>query len=148
VPGGSLHLRFLADGDGTGKLLVRAEANGFSGEGGAYFDAAQLEAFARKLGAFPIEGRPSLAGGFWSKTKANELDQELVAIAAYPSDARGHVAVHVRLATELWNGDRPESKHTVSLQLVTSYEPLRHFSAALVALVNGNADEATLMGDV
>jgi hypothetical protein len=148
MSGGSLRLRFLADGDGTGKLLVRAEANGFSGEGGAYFAAGQLEAFAKKLGAFPIEGRPSLAGGFWSKTKAGELDQEHVAIAAYPSDARGHVAVHVRLATELWGDARPESKHSVSLELITSYEPLRHFSAALAALVRGTVEEAILTGDI
>jgi hypothetical protein len=53
----SLRLRFHDDGDGTGKLLAQAEANGFAGTSGAYFDKQRLSDFARALEAFPLVGR-------------------------------------------------------------------------------------------
>jgi hypothetical protein len=37
-----LRIRFLDDKDGSGKLLVRAQADGFSGESGAYFNVDDL----------------------------------------------------------------------------------------------------------
>jgi hypothetical protein len=145
---GSLRLRFLADGDGTGRLVARAEANGFAGASGAYFDVRTLEGFAISLGAFPLSGRPSVSSGFYSRTKRGELEQEHLSIACYPVDGRGHLAVHVRLATELWPPARPESQHVVALEMMTTYAPLGRFSRELLALLNGRVEEAVLEGDV
>jgi hypothetical protein len=147
VAGDSLSLRFYDDGDGTGKLVVRAAANGFSGESGAYFDATSLTDFARRIGEFPIAGRPSASGGFYSKTARGELEQEHVALVCYPVDARGHIGIQVRLATELWPPARPESRHSVSLEILTTYEPLGRFSRGLLGLLAGTVEEAVLEGD-
>jgi len=39
------------------KLMARAEADGFSGEGGAYFNVEELEEFAEALRVFPPPSR-------------------------------------------------------------------------------------------
>jgi len=59
---GFLRLRFHDEGDGTGKLVADAEANGFAGSGGAYFDKQELSDFAQALEAFPLVGRPAIMG--------------------------------------------------------------------------------------
>ena len=147
MSGSSLRLRFFADGDGTGKLVARAESKGFAGEGGAYFDARALEQFAMSLRAYPLTDRLSVAGGYYSKAPPHELEQEHLSIAFYAANARGHIGVHVRLATPLWQPARAESQLSVSLEILTTYEPLGRFSKALVALVNEEVEEAVLEND-
>jgi hypothetical protein len=149
MPHSYLQLRFDDDGDGTGKLLVRAGAGGFAGEGGAYFSVSEVEAFALALSAFPLpeQPRPSLVGGFWKKDNSGEVDQELLGLAAYPIDKRGYVGMQIRIATELWERDRPESQKVVRLEIITSYEPLGRFSKKLIATVRGKAEEAVLEGE-
>src|SRR5262245_17985713 len=100
-----LRLRFDDDGDGTGKLHARAEAHGFAGEGAAHFAIPRPQAFASSLLAFPLPAEPpaSLAGGFWDKGKAKTLEQEHLAITAYPIDKTRRIGVQVRMATEAWN---------------------------------------------
>ena len=144
---GSLRLWFHDDGDGTGELIARAEAHGFSGESGAHFDKQSLESFAMKLEAFPLVGRPSIASGFWDRARHGEMGQENLAIECYAVDAQGHLGLRVRLATELWPPARAESQHTVALEMRTTYEPLRRFSRAIVALLRGDAEEAILEGE-
>jgi len=41
------------------------------------------------------------------------------------------INVHVRLATELWDGARCESQSAVRLELLTTYEALGRFSREL-----------------
>ncbi len=142
-----LRLQFYDDGDGTGKLVAWAEGHGFAGESGAYFDKLAVEAFATKLEAFPLVGRPSIVGGFYSKERPGDIEQELLSIECYPIDAQGHLALRVRLATELWPPARAESRHAVALEILTTYEPLRQFSHALLALLRGHLEEAVLEGE-
>jgi hypothetical protein len=149
--GDRLTLRFHNHGDGTGELSVQATANGFSGEASTYFDVAELTDFARRIGEFPVTGRPSVSGGlysngFYSKTRGR-LEQEHVALVCYPADTRGTVAIQVRLATELWPAGRPQSQHSVSLEIVTLYERLRRFSSVLAGLLSGSLEEAVLEGE-
>lgn len=143
--GGSVRLRFLDDGDGSGKLVARAKANGFAGEGGAYFSTHRLEQFAASLEEFPLNGRRSIAGGFYDRSGA--LEQELLSLVAYQIDAQGHIGVRVRLSTELWPSTRAESQHSVALEIRTTYERLRQFSHAILQLIHGHAEEAVLEGD-
>lgn len=149
MPRGYLQLSFRDDGDGTGKLLARAEADGFAGKGGAYFSANQIEAFAAALTAFPLpqQPRPSLSGGYWKKDHSGELDQEHLGLEAYPIGKRGYIGIHVRIATEIQDQDRPESQLAVRLEIVTSYEPLGRFGRQLIALVRGSVEEAVLEGE-
>ena len=140
---GRLSLRFEDDDDGTGKLLAQAASDGFSGEGGAWFSTRGLQEFADAISTFPIadENRPSIAGGFW---KNGGLEQVLLSLKVYPIDRRGHVGVHVTIATERWRDERPESQQKVELEIVTGYEPLAKFSRDLKALVEGRINEAIL----
>jgi hypothetical protein len=147
---GRLQLRFKDDDDGTGKLLVSAKSGGFAGEGGAWFSCGTIEKFADAVGCFPISKNdvPILRGGFWKKDNSGELAQEHLAISVSPADNRGHLAVRVRIATELWEGSAPESQQAVRLEIITSYEPMVRFSRELKALVAGARDELVLEGDL
>ena len=142
-----LQLRFDDDGDGTGKLLARAEANGFGGESGAYFDKAGLEDFAAKLGTFSVPDHTSIAGGFYSQERQGELEEVHVAIDCYPVDVQGHLGIRVRLSTERWESKRPASQHSVAVEILTTYEALRRFSNTLAAHLRGDVEEAVLWGE-
>jgi|SRR5436309_4504232 len=90
--GNYLRLRFMDDGDGTGKLMARAEADGFSGEGGAYFNVEELEEFAEALRVFPPpldDHRRSIASGFCSKEDPSKLAQEHLRISVYLANPTG-----------------------------------------------------------
>lgn len=147
--GNYLRLRFEDDTDGTGKLIARAQANGFSGEGAAHFSVTQLEEFAAALLEFPLptDPWPSIAGGFWDRSNRGRLDQEHLAITAYQIDKRGRIGIQVRMSTEVWKGTRAESQMVAKVEIVTNYEPLAQFSRALSALVRGAANEAVLEGE-
>ena len=99
-----LRLRFQDDGDGTGKLLARAEAAGFAGEGGAYFNTSAIEEFAEAIGAFPLpseDPRLSIAGGFSRLERHDGVEVEHLAITVYLADAqRGYIGIQSRMATE------------------------------------------------
>ena len=141
-----LRVRFYDEGDGTGALLIHAEANGFAGTGDAYFSISQLEDFAAKLGAFPLL-RARIAGGYYSGETYVELKQTHVAIECYPVDDNGDLALRLHLSTKLGASDRPESQQSVVLEIRTTYEPLRRFGNELAALIRGIKNEAFLEGD-
>ena len=151
MAGSHLRLRFQDDGDGTGELFVRAEAEGFSGEGAACFDIGELEEFAKALRVFPLppeDKRRSIAGGFGSRERQGELDREHLGISVYPVDAhRGHIGIQVRMATRAWPGTRPESQKRAVVEIITTYQPLSRFSADLLAVLNGSIKEALLEGE-
>jgi|SRR5580698_9706891 hypothetical protein len=145
-----LRLRFSDDGDGTGELLARAEADGFAGESGAYFNPAEIEAFAKAIGTFPLpvdDKRLSITGGFWSRERRGDLEQELLGISVYFADApRGYIGIQIRMATPIWKGTRPDSKKSAAVEVVTTYEPLAKFSRDLDAVLRGKLKEAVLKG--
>ena len=145
-----LLVSYYDDGDGTGKLHVRATSNGFAGEGGAWFSDQQVLEFADGIAAFPISEKdsPVIRGGFYKRDMSGELEQELLALAVYHIDRTGHVAVQVRIATEVWPPNRPESQQSVKLEIRTSYQPILQFSKDLKALVKGAVTEAVLHGDL
>ncbi len=146
-----LRLRFLDDGDGTGKLLACAEAGGFRGESGAYFGVEELKNFANAISLFPLpsnDKRLSIASGFCKKDGSGELDQEHLAISVYAADARrGYIVVQIRMATEVWESTRPESQMAAKIEVVTTYEPLSRFSKDLLSLLDGRVREALLEGE-
>ena len=145
-----LLIRFLNEDDGTGKLQVRAHCNGFSGEGSAWFSTDELDEFASALAVFPIseENPPAIRSGFGRQDGSGELEQEHLSLRVYPIDRTGHLGVQIRLATEVWAQTRPESQHSVQLEIPTSYEPLAQFSRQLKALLDGSVKEAILEADL
>jgi hypothetical protein len=149
--GNYLRLRFINDGDGTGKLMAWAKADGFSGESGAYFNVEELEEFAEALKVFPLppeDSRRSIAGGFGSKEHHPELAQEHLGISIYLANAQcGYVGIQVRMATEVWPDTRPESKKQVVVEILTTYEPLSKFSRDLLSVLRGSLKEAEIEGE-
>ena len=145
-----LLVSYYDDGDGTGKLHVKATSDGFTGEGGAWFSQQQVLEFADGVAAFPISEKnpPVIKGGFYKRDLSGELDQEHLALAVYPIDRIGHIAVQVQIATEVWEQTRPESQQSVKLEIRTTYQPILQFSKDLKALVNGHVAEAVLHGDL
>jgi hypothetical protein len=150
MPHSYLRLRFQDDHDGTGKLLARAEAAGFAGESGAYFNISEIEEFAAAIAVFPVPENESysICGGFGKRDGSGELEQEHLGIEVYPLDSRrGYLGMQVRMATELWTPAKPESQRAARVEVVTSYEPLSKFSRDLIAVVRGSVQEAWLVGE-
>jgi hypothetical protein len=149
--GNYLRLRFLDDGDGTGKLMARAEADGFSGESGAYFNVEKLKEFAEALNVFPLppeDHRRSIASGFGSKEDHTKLAQEHLGISVYLVSAhRGYVGIQVRMATEVRPGTRQESTKQAVVEILTTYEPLSTFSRDLLSVLHGSLNEAVVEGE-
>ena len=121
-----------------------------SGHGAAWFGVAELEEFAGAVGAYPIpsDKRTEIAGGFWKKDASGELQQEHLAIAVYRIGHRGQVGVQLRIASELWEGDRPDSQSTVTVELLTTHQPLGDFSQQPRSVIRGEAQMAILEVDV
>jgi hypothetical protein len=146
-----LRLRFFDDGDGTGKLVARAAADGFSGEGGAYFAVEELREFAEALQVFPLppeDDRRSIAGGFGSDEDHTKVAQEHLGISVYLADPqRGYVGIQVRMATEMWPDTRPESKKQAVVEILATYEPLSRFSRDFVRVLRGSLQEAVIEGE-
>ena len=149
--GNYLRLRFLDDGDGTGKLMAWAAADGFSGESGAYFNVETLEEFAEALQLFPLppaDHRRSIASGFGSKEDHTKLSQEHLGISVYLANPqRGYVGIQVRMATEMWPDNRPESKKLAVVEILATYEPLSKFSRDLLSVLRGALKEAVIEGE-
>ena len=144
-----LKLRFVNDDDDTGELLAQAAANGFAGEGEAWFSVDQIKRFAKAIAAFPLSDDPccSLAGGFFEKDGSGRLAQEHLYISVYPINHRGNIGVQVQLADAMWQDFRQESQRRVQLEITTTYEPLGRFSRQVQALARGDVEEAVLEGE-
>ena len=149
MSGGFLRIRFVDDYDGSGELIAHAGSNRFSGIGRAYFNTDTIAAFATAIAAFPLsnDARPMITGGFSTTDRPDELDQEHLGITAYPIGSRGYIGVRVRMATPLHAGERPESRESATIEVVTTYEPLARFSRDLISMLRGNAEEAVLFED-
>ncbi len=146
-----LRLSFLNDGDGTRKLMAQAEADGFSGEGGAYFAIDELEQFAEALRVYPLpmeDDRRSISGGSGRNEYLNLPAQEHLGISVYLADAkRGHVGIQVRMATEVWPHTRLQSKKHAAVEILTTYEPVAKFSRDLLSVLRGSLKEAVIEGE-
>ena len=136
------------DDDGTGELFAEFSAKGFSGKGSAWFDIQSLSKSAEQFSRYPLNAysEPIIIGGFWSKDTSGEIDQEHLAVSAYKTDNTGGVAVQVRVASEIWEGMRPESQFKAIVEIETTYECLSCFSKQLKALALGQCKEAVLEG--
>jgi hypothetical protein len=100
-------------------------------------------AFARALAAYPLPGGVVEVSSGFAATD-DRPPQEHVGLRAAPVGPRGQVGIRVHLSTELWPDTRPESRHDVQLELLTSYERLAAFSPDLVRVIDGKLDEATI----
>ena len=126
--------------------MARAEADGFAGEGEAYFNVSELQQFALAIAVFPLpdnDDRLAISSGFGAP-----LEQEHLGINVYAADSqRGYVGVQVRMATKVSPATRPMSRKATTIEVVTTYAPLARFSRDLMAMLRGEIHEATLKGE-
>jgi hypothetical protein len=98
----SLTFRFEPENEWQGELFATLSANGFAGQGKAWFSTDELRDFAKALTAYPLQADalPKIAGGFGADS--DHLEQTHLAVALQPHNARGEIRVAVQLATEVW----------------------------------------------
>jgi hypothetical protein len=134
---------YRADDKWSGKLIIRASYEGFSGVSEAWIDLEKVVTFANSLTRYPIESDLPIriASGFGSP---EVLDQELVALEVGPVGIKGQLGVKVHLASPLWPDDRTESLKEVRFEFLTTYQRLSTFSQDLSNVLRGTLSEAAL----
>ena len=139
----TLRLRFFGDAHGFGELLAEASAKPFAGQGSAYLQIADIQEFADQIAKYPLtSGEPiSISGRYFSSGEPN------LSIQVYPISLRGYVGVRVHLASEINQGQHLTAQNKASIEIVTTYEPLKRFSDNLKALVHGQVAEIVLNGE-
>jgi hypothetical protein len=147
---GRLLLRFYDGDDGTGNLSFQANSNGFAGEGDAWVSTGELQDFADAIAKFPLSEQepPKLSCGYYKSDGSGELVEEHFMLRVYPIDQVGHLGIQVSITSELMMNDRPESQHTVTLEITTDSETLLQFSKDLKALLAGRVEEVVLDGGI
>ena len=145
-----LRLSLRPDTDGTAEVFAHVEQVPFCGASSAWFGIGKLREFGQQLqSTFPIVSAAPLClqGGYWRKSEPTALEQMHLGLRVYPIGGTGIVGVRVTLATPLEERDRPDSQHSVVVELITNYEQLRTFGQAVIALANGQVSYATLEAD-
>jgi hypothetical protein len=142
---GRLTLRLRDWGDGTAELRAEVQAGGFSGVGAATFNRQTLRERARTFSTFPLkEGETvEIAGGYWGKDNSGLLVEEHLYIGVSATNARGTLAMRVRLAVPA--DDSQGGGMAVSVVLRVEHEALMKFSQDFLALVGTNAREIVLL---
>jgi hypothetical protein len=140
-----LCLTLKPDADGTGELSAEVHVNGFSGLGAAWFNIAEIKAFGETLAnTYPLSADRTyeLKGGYWSAAAQSELEHVHLGMRFYPVGSLGKIGCRVHLAQMESASVAPE--YAVTVELRTHYEELRAFGASLVALAEGQSNEAVL----
>src|SRR4051795_10549087 len=129
------------DTDGTGELWARARYGAFAGASSAWFSDDVLLRFAEQLLTHPLgDAQFHIAGGTGTDDSFEEHVVLTVALGL-----RGQVGVVAHLATPTDRESNPgSSRSEARVEVLTSYGSLQRFSAELMSLVAGTADEARL----
>lgn len=116
----------------------------FAGRGHAWFSRSTISEFAGLASQFPLpaDEPPELRGGYYGSHGARLADERL-GIDIREIDEVGHIGVRVRLAAES-DPRRPKLLHRVSVELVTGYQQLAEFCAALQRCVDERGGNAKL----
>lgn len=129
--------------DDFGWLDVAVTSARTSGRGGFWVQWQDVAEFGEKLSTYPItpEAPLKVAWGYepW------EGDALVVSVEIAPAGNRGDLAVKVWLRdhTEMGEGEPSECLRTT---FITNYPDLEAFRLAIAILMDGRADEATLLG--
>jgi hypothetical protein len=142
-----LAIRHEADGIvDVGRLRVTGRAKGFGGASSAYFNDSEVLAFATDVGRYPLPvgHRVAISGGHQAPTGGDYVEE--VGIAVMPVGLLGQLAVVVHLA-ETWPA-RLDARGEVRFELLTTYERMRSFGAALGRVIRGEELEARIEAEV
>jgi len=138
-----LSFRFEREDEWHGKLFALVEADGFAGEGGAWFNIDDLCRFGKEASAYPLRDRAFIAGGLG----VNESGPEHVhlGISLEPHNARGAVRVTVQLATEVYNDEAEDLGCSATVRFLVTYSDLARFGAQFIDLIEDRAVKASLV---
>jgi hypothetical protein len=141
-----LHLRFDPEDEWHGQLIATVSSNGFEGRSTAWFATDELRRFSRALTAYPLrsEAPPHISGGFGSEPGAPEPEQVHLSVDVAPHDVRGRLRITVRLATEVWRTQDSDLGCNATVRFVATYGDIAPFSSAVLALAEGQVEEAVL----
>jgi len=135
----SLTLNYEPDAeDCVGQLFVRVRTASFSGYGFIWAQPEDVQEFAAKLEAYPIDADdpPMLRWGFDDCHGENLI----LDIKITPADGVGNLLVAVELA------DMYEPQERVRTSFRTTYSDLQAFREALPPIMRGEEARATLLG--
>ena len=138
-----LKVRLDHDDDGTAGIVAVVKNGSFSGEGEAWFNLSEIEAFATQLGEFAksLHNPPSIEGGNWDGK--GSLKEKLLSLKVY-SFSSYRLGIHVELADYPYTDCRDEEISRVSVELKPLAQDVIEFAQQLSGLVNTPNGEALL----
>ncbi|MCD4726023.1 MAG: hypothetical protein K8R46_00015 [Pirellulales bacterium] len=133
-----LTLRVIWFDDDLIELTCSLAYGKFNGESTCYTTSLQLHNFANALSQFSLtaEGQPMFESGLGDGSKACDL-------RAYRIDKAGHMAVHVKMATDKLT-DRPQSIARLELEMLVETWSLSQFAEQLRQVARTNTGQACL----
>jgi len=136
-------LSYRPDDRWSGRILIHASYESYSGTSEAWIDLEKVVAFAKSLTQYPIENDSPIkvASGYGTPT---DLDQELVALEVGPVGIKGQIGVKI----PLWPDDRRESLKEVRFEFLTTYQRLSTFSNDILCVLQGQMVEAVLGSEI
>lgn len=143
----SLRLRYKPENEGHGELFAHVQVEGFSANGAAWFNRADIEAFFQRLSVHPLpqSERVQIVGGIGARPNG-EPESPRLRLTVEPAGYRGHLRVGVLLVEEALRPSPHDLLQTADLAFITTYAELDRFRLALPGLLSGDA-EAVLGGD-
>lgn len=142
-----LILTYTSENEHDGELCASVEGVGYSGQGAAWFNVAQLQSFCAALAAYPISSDtpPSLSGGYWNED-GTAIVQTHVGLTIAPYDIRGSLLVSIQLSAPIWELDGHDMHRCVTTHFRTDYPSLDRFRASLILALEIEGEAATLHG--
>ena len=137
----SITLTYTPEDEWHGELAAKLRWGEFSGHGSAWFNVAEVRAFARSIGTYPIEASSALLiqGGSWNDD--HTLDQVHFEFKIKPHGRTGALSARVHLlATDIYTSFASE----VRVELPITYGDLANFQSSLFAHLNRQTAQATL----
>lgn len=138
----SLHLSFVPDEDGLGRLSVTVSSDGFSGKATVWIGEDRLQKFLEDVRHFPIQADEPAVLESWFNGKEPNYQDLLVQIS--PLTSAGAILVLVHLATEVWKDADKERLQEVTARFLVVQSDIDRFVAQLGDVMAGVASEAIL----
>lgn len=142
---GSIKLFFDDEGDGSGKLRAKFNADGYAGHSEAYFTLAELKAFTIAIAHYPLPaGLPvCIRGGYWQPGEMHRLDQEHLYLALPPVGRRGAVRLNLRVA-QPFSAAFDGVRYSACVHFDIDYAAVDNLARALTSLWVGDVEHVLL----
>jgi hypothetical protein len=142
-----IRIQLESDADGCGQLFVEYSINGYAGKSNAWFNVADLKTKVERFFDYPlsIDDLPCIRGGFWNMD-GSDIEAEHVYLSASPYGPLGDIVLSVRCAIPPPDSDSGEILCSGSAKINVTYQQLKQFGMDLNSLIDGEIDEAAILG--